>query len=986
MSDQPNRWLRLWLILIGALSTAYCLVVLAVVATTSDPGWRCLLIDARSESAQAADRVPTGVTLTQVGWGTESPLGLQINDRLIAWNDQRVESSAGLSQHLLSYRPDRDGPATVTIETAATSGAVPVRRTVTVPAEPAPMTESVLTLLWLLLELVVLGLSGVAVWRRPYDRPTRVFFAMCAMTMGAFVGGFHWWLLSGSLWLTMPFALFALLVPVVTLHFFLVYPRPKWPLLLWPRGTWVAVYSIPVATVIWFVVVEALLWNSLSQPESISQRLLSTHWLSVIQSSVYFYLLIGALYFIATLAALVHSVSTTRNPLERKQVTWILWAGLIASGFIGYTLMLAFWDRVNFARGGGRFPMFIASLLFTLAYAVGMVRFKLMLPETWTGRQFGYQLLRISTTIGVAGLSVALVLWVGYRMAGLPTWSLWLLGVSVLILQVGLVGGRDLIQLGLERRFFRERHRLDKTLQRIHHSVGQLADAQYLSERTLGLCRDALQADWAALYLHDRSGEQYRLTAVEGVVTTLPLQWSAPAAWLAKLSQEGPWFAGGREADPSNAPLAVFGAEAVQLLEIEGDAAGLLWLGPKQAGGLYTTEDATFLTALTQITGVALHCARVHQDLAQINEQLRMKGERIAQQKQQILMLQAELANRETSVATVEEEFHRETIKGTSPALLRVLETARKVAASETSVLLRGESGTGKELLARVLHENSPRRTGPMICVHCAALAPSLLESELFGHVKGAFTGATSDKRGRFELAQGGTLFLDEIGELTQETQVKLLRVLQEREIEPVGGSGPVAINVRLIAATHRPLEQMIREGKFREDLYYRLNVVSLALPPLRERKEDLHELAASFLQTASARAGKRVSEFADAAVDALLRYEWPGNVRELENVIERAVVLTDGEVITLADLPTDIQSGLRSERVSPASETLLSGSSAFTTLTDADWRNLSTYEERRKLLGALQQSQGNKARAARLLGLPRSTFFSKLKKHSLAE
>ncbi|MDP1798197.1 MAG: sigma-54 dependent transcriptional regulator, partial [Planctomycetaceae bacterium] len=392
------------------------------------------------------------------------------------------------------------------------------------------------------------------------------------------------------------------------------------------------------------------------------------------------------------------------------------------------------------------------------------------------------------------------------------------------------------------------------------------------------------------------------------------------------------------------------------------------------------------LTALSQITGVALHCARVHQDLAQINEQLRMKVERIAQQKQQIQMLQSELTNRQTETVESEQEFHRETIKGTSPSLLRVLDTARKVAVSDTTVLLRGESGTGKELLARVLHENSSRRTGPMICVHCAALAPSLLESELFGHVKGAFTGATTDKRGRFELAQGGTLFLDEIGELTPETQVKLLRVLQEREIEPVGGSTPVAINVRLIAATHRPLEQMIREGKFREDLYYRLNVVSLALPPLRERKEDLHELAAGFLHTAAARAGKQVSEFADAAVDALLRYEWPGNVRELENVIERAVVLTDDEVITLADLPTDIQSGLRGDRALPVSTTSLSSHPTFTSLSDAEWRNLSTHEERRKLLGALQQSQGNKARAARLLGLPRSTFFSKLKKHSLAE
>ncbi len=982
MTDRPNPLLGPSLIGVGILSTAYCLSVLAVVAITPDPGWRCLLIDDSIATLPENQGHARGISLTQVGWTPNPSDPLAIGDRMTSWNDEPVASSANLAQKLLAYRPTEQGVATVTVESA---GPVPVRRSLTVPAHPAPASESVLTLVWFLLEFIVLGLSGVAVWRRPYDRPTRVFFAMCAVTMGAFVGGFHWWLLSGNLWLTIPFAICALLVPVVTLHFFLVYPRPKWILSVWPRTTWFMLYSLPLITMMWFLVIEALLWNGFSQPDSPSQRLLVTYWLSAIRNGVYFYLLIGAVYFLATLAALVHSVSTTRNPLERQQVTWILWAGLIASGFIGYTLMLAYWDRVAFARGGGRLPMFIASLLFTVAYAVGMVRFKLMLPETWTGRQFVYQLLRVTVMVGLAGLAAAIGLGIGFNTAGLPGWSVGLISVSVVIALFVVDVGRELLHHWLERRFFRERQRMDKAMQRIHQSVGQLADPQYLSERTLALCRDVLQADWASLYLRDQRSEQYHLVAVEGAVSKLPLQWTPPGQWLTRLQQDGPLFSVGRDADTAEAPLAQMAAEAVQWLEIEGEAAGLVWLGPKQAGGLYTTEDAAFLSALTQITGVAMHCSRVHQDLAQLNEQLRLKVERIAQQKQQILMLQSELASRQTVAIETDHEFHRETIKGNSPSLLRVLETARKVAGSETTVLLRGESGTGKELLARVLHDNSARRQGPMICVHCAALAPSLLESELFGHVKGAFTGATSDKRGRFELAQGGTLFLDEIGELSPETQVKLLRVLQEREIDPVGGHAPLAIDVRLIAATHRPLEQMIREGKFREDLYYRLNVVSLALPPLRERKEDLHELAAGFLQSASARAGKRITEFADNALDALLRYEWPGNVRELENVIERAVVLADDDMIQLADLPTDIQAGLRGERITVTAANI-HDDEAYVRFADIEWRSLPAHEERRKLLQALQQSHGNKARAARLLGLPRSTFFSKLKKHSLAD
>jgi transcriptional regulator with GAF, ATPase, and Fis domain len=358
-------------------------------------------------------------------------------------------------------------------------------------------------------------------------------------------------------------------------------------------------------------------------------------------------------------------------------------------------------------------------------------------------------------------------------------------------------------------------------------------------------------------------------------------------------------------------------------------------------------------------------------------------------------MLQVEITSRQQVPPPVEVlPFRRDLIKGNSPAIASVLETVRKVSGSQSSVLIRGESGTGKELLAAALHENSPRRTGPMISVHCGALSAGLLESELFGHVKGSFTGAHRDKLGRFEMANGGTLFLDEIGDITLETQIKLLRVLQQREFEPVGGTRTVQVDVRLIAATHQNLERLIAEGKFREDLFYRLNVISISLPPLRERADDIIELALYFLNRAAERAGKRITHFEDAVLDALKRYPWPGNIRELENVVERSVVMAEGYEITLNDLPASIAAsagrGVRVMETKPApmelSRTPAGGQFAAGTATAPPTKPSSGEfrGERQLLVEALASAGGNKAEAARLMGVPRSTFFSRLKKYRI--
>ncbi|MDQ1523511.1 MAG: hypothetical protein QOE47_1435 [Pyrinomonadaceae bacterium] len=306
---------------------------------------------------------------------------------------------------------------------------------------------------------------------------------------------------------------------------------------------------------------------------------------------------------------------------------------------------------------------------------------------------------------------------------------------------------------------------------------------------------------------------------------------------------------------------------------------------------------------------------------------------------------------------------------GSSPALERIMKQARAVASTSATVLLTGENGTGKEMLARAVHEESPRADGPFVAVSCAALPEDLIESELFGHEKGAFTGATQAKMGRFELADGGTLFLDEIGELSQAVQVKLLRVLQERAFERLGGTKTLNVDIRLVAASNRDLEQEVEEGRFRRDLFYRLNVVPLQLPALRERREDLPILAAHFAAKAADKHARPPAALDPELIEALQEYDWPGNVRELENLMERLVVLTTGSRLGTEFLPEKMLHIRRPAAATAAASENGSGSDE-TTLEGA-----MLALKRRLLINAMQAEGGNKAAAAKRLGISRSYF-----------
>ena len=336
------------------------------------------------------------------------------------------------------------------------------------------------------------------------------------------------------------------------------------------------------------------------------------------------------------------------------------------------------------------------------------------------------------------------------------------------------------------------------------------------------------------------------------------------------------------------------------------------------------------------------------------------------------LRLRSLESENQTLKQQLNKKFGLENIIGESEPMQRVMDIVRQVAPARATVLIQGESGTGKELLAKAIHQLSPRSVKPMVTVHCAALSPTLLESELFGHEKGAFTGAHERRIGRFEQAEGGTLFLDEIGEVDETTQVKLLRFLGERSFERVGGNKTLSADVRVVAATNKNLKELVGRGEFREDLYFRLNVVELWAPPLRDRLNDVPLLALNFLSEFAIENTKAITDFTAEALEAMIRYNWPGNVRELRTAVEHAVVLSKSEMIQLTDLPHSVQSrGVIQSEVQLNHPIIEKG----VTLEEA---------EKQLIVRTIKECRGNRTAAAKKVGISRRTLHRKLHRYGL--
>ena len=849
-------------------------------------------------------------------------------------------------------------------------------------------------LAWLIPQIGLTLVGGAASWLRPFDRAARLFYLMSATTVAAVSGASLWWALAHSTEAVVPLAVAASLLPSVTLHFFLAYPRAL-PVLK-RHGTAVrwGLYG-PASVVAAAAGGGVIAASRLADETTAAAAVRKVQVLTLLDWAVEGVMVLAAAGFVLTLAALwVHWRRATLR-VERGQLRLILAAAAASVPAVLFLLYLALFDRAGFLHTWGPLPLLWVSLLFAAAYTAGMVRFRLLRVDEVLRRGTKYLLAR-ATLAAVAGAAVA----AGARVDRVlevplsPTGSTLVRAAAAVLAAAAAFGLFDLLRGRVDRTFYREKYRLDRVLR----SFGGADAARRAAGDVVAACREVLGCDRAAVYLADGDdGGQARAAAGGGDFPDRLCDTDLPDP--PRRTDGNPLSIGPVPLPPGGVRAATGATVGVPLPaeDAGGPPAGWVLLGPKEDRTALSAEDLTFLEALGRTAGAALREGRVREELDRLRGRLRDRDDRRDWLERRVAALEAELAGTLGGAEPPREPgaFDRCGLLGHGAAIGRVLEVAAKVARSDSSVLLRGESGTGKEVLARAIHANGPRAGGPLVAVHCAALSPALLESELFGHVRGAFTGADRDRAGRFEQADGGTLFLDEIGDVPAETQVKLLRVLQERTFERVGGDRKISVDVRVIAATHRDLEALIAAGDFREDLFYRLNVVPIELPPLRERPEDLPELAYSFLHAAARKADRAVTRIDEDALTVLLRHRWPGNVRELRNVMERAVVLADTGTVTLADLPAELAplrdaSAPAPVRSRPAPPVVVEPvvvepprfapppAAAASEPIDPE------AEEKRELVETLDACEGNKSLAARRLGLPRSTFYSRLQKHGV--
>lgn len=863
-----------------------------------------------------------------------------------------------------------------------------------IPLTPQPSFGVSITLLWYILQAFIVVISGFAYWNRPSDQPVRTFFALSAVTLLAFVGGSHWWVIAGSPILVSIFAIAGACLPALLLHFLVVYPVPANFYSKARRLSLFAIYCLPVVGAVWLTTLIWLAWISTKDlgtgPFAMTLERLcaeyTAHMLPVLRTAIISVMGVAFFYFALCVQQLIRSYQVARSPLELNQVKWILIAALVALIPIGYTFYIAIFEHVRFALGASRVPMFMASLAFMLAYAVGIARYKLMLIDQVVSRgviYYGSSIALVLIFSALIAVGAVNALHQDLAIFGRTYPIILVFMTSILVLS----WLRDAIQRTLDRKFFSEKYQLDKALRSMNRVVSDVLEPEDVSASLLDSCREVLQVDEAVLYIRRKQSSEFRMLMASGQ-SHFPLNVTLNEDALESISDHRVLQRIPQARTPAQLLIRELNAEVIHGLEIQDRLGGILVLGSKPNHASYTAEDIAFVIAMARITAIALHCATIQQDVSRLNRDLQLKTDKIDDQERQITSLQQEL----TALTTVpkleveQDPFERSGMIGHSRVMAQVFETVKKVASSNASVLIRGESGTGKELLARAIHENSSRKDQPMVSVNCAALSETLLESELFGHVKGAFTDAREEKIGRFALANKGTLFLDEIGDVSLEVQIKLLRVLQERTFEPVGGTKSVKVDVRVVAATHQNLEKLIAAGKFREDLYYRLNVISMSLPPLRDRNEDLFELSLHFLKVSSEKAGKQVLRIESDAFAVLQNYDWPGNIRELQNVMERAVVLAEGNIVKIEDLPEEIQTAQfqPSRRVAQRAPLRIEENSPIPQVSVARKTVIAKDEEEGILRQALAEHQGNKAEAARSLGMPRSTFYSKLKKFGI--
>ncbi|MBI4209312.1 MAG: sigma 54-interacting transcriptional regulator [Deltaproteobacteria bacterium] len=909
--------------------------------------------------------------------GVADHMGLQVGDQITRIGSDSIESYFGLLKTLKKARFIEEE---ITLE-AIRDGSF-FTWEVPLPPQRLPKYSGI----GLVEGFLTLFLGVIVLLKRPRNRGVTLFYLMTlssAITIVGAVGGIHFldnlllsriWALAGTL--TFPFIL----------HFVLTFPK-EIEFVAKRRYLYPFIYLLSI--------IQAPTYLYLYQ-KFLNAAAMGGNDLFYAQKIVAFSLWIlipWTLYWIFCSLTLWIRYLRTASFLERKQLQWMLAGGILAMWF-----PFVAWIHIkNYGLTSyfyfGLPPSMIAEyLMISLAIVPAVFKYRLMDVDFLISRGIIYLIVSTIALLLYLTLVAFLSHGLGEIMENPSPWTY--IGATLAIAIVVSPIEKGIRQL-IDRKFYRDQHRYRQAIQEFGEKILTFHTYDPLFEAIAETLKKALPISQVAIYVHPL--EETLPVAFQRVYPhPLPANTLVSDLLIPSLLVEGkrPLIRYQIENDPRSPQewketildrMQKLEAEVILPLLYNKELLGWIALGEKSFNDLYSSKEMEALTTLANEAAIALQNAsayealqKSHQTIENLNQNLREKVGKIESQQQQILILQEKLLKENIYLKQeLHEQFNFEEIVGSSSVMRGVLKKVEKVAATSSVVLIRGENGTGKELIARAIHFNSPRKDKPFIRVNCAALPHGTLESELFGHERGAFTGAFMRKEGRFELADGGTLFLDEIGDIPLDTQVRLLRVLQEKEFERVGGTKTLRVDVRMIAATHQSLERLIQEGRFREDLFYRLNVISIDIPPLRERREDLYPLVLHFMKKYNRETGKNACRIEDTALDYLRGYRWPGNVRELENLIERAIVLGEGEILKEEDFIRYLSQGTGRKKTDLPTHAQNSELSL-----EDQMRNV----EKGLVEEAWQRSGGNKTKAAELLGLNRTTFLYKLKTLGIEE
>lgn len=763
---------------------------------------------------------------------------------------------------------------------------------------------------------------------------------------------------------------FNLLAPPSLLLFFLRYPqltragRKPWPILIY------------IPAVMAFVVTAIYYYRLTGNPTPENQDLLLFAGRIYIPG-------INLAYGLGTVVALIFSYFHSKS-IDRRRVLLIIYGIFIMLLILTSWVFLYSRESAIKQISGGPDLIFILFSVICVFLTMSSSRQMSIKLEGLMSRSLAYGIITLGIILLYIGLSVTAGL-VLTHFLGLTSKTVTIL--AAVVATAGLFSLKDLVSSYVDRMFFRTRYLYSETVNEIGQRISNIMEIPRLLGEILRIITKSLDLHGAAAFLPDSSRKKYNLIKIEGEFP-IPEGFSLSnlnVSHISKIAWNGTVYCIDPDSpDEISQMLYSAGFGAVVLLVFQSEVVGVIGLPSKKEDNIFTRDDLELLNSVGKQSGLAVRNAISYTTIMKLNENL-------TRQKNEIEKLKSRLEIENTMLQKAVSAPFGEII-GRSSKMVEIHELIQKIAPTDASVLILGESGTGKELIARTIHRLSKRSDRHLVTVNCAAIPENLLESELFGHVKGAFTGAVRKKAGQMELADKSTIFLDEIGELPLSLQPKILRAIQEGEITPLGSEKSIKIDVRLITATNRNLESMVEEGKFREDLYYRINVVPVHIPPLRARSEDVNELASHFIEIHSRRMGKKITGMTKHAAERLRSYNWPGNVRELGNVIERAVALSSRDVLDteillpVLSITSDKSRESEPNIQNPDGEPSNNEHNLTDDIINLPYREAMDSFKRIYIESILKKVNGNRSEAARIIGLQRPYLHKLIKELGIDE